>query len=73
MWMQVLAMKINITISIDEAVVEKVRNATFYSPGVSMSSIFELGAEAVVLELEQRNGEPFKQRTGELRAGRLSK
>ncbi len=60
--------------SLPADLMERARNAVFWTPGATMASLLEEGLGGVVERLERENGGPFKQRAGDrLRAGRQVK
>jgi hypothetical protein len=59
-----------LTLVLPEDVLDRVRNAVFYTPGETLAAI---GARAVLAELakiERANGGPFPSRTQAVRRGR---
>jgi hypothetical protein len=59
-----------ITLTMDSALVERLKNTVYWSPGLSLCSLLEEGAEIMVNQLEKENGKPFPERNGELKKGR---
>jgi hypothetical protein len=59
-----------ITLTMDSDLVERLKNTVYWSPGLSLCSLLEEGAEIMVNQLEKENGKPFPERNGELKKGR---
>ena len=60
--------------SLPAELMERARNAVFWTPGATMAGLLEEGLDGVVGRLEEQNGGPFKQRASDrLRAGRQVK
>jgi hypothetical protein len=58
------------SVQIDAALVEKVRDAAFWTPGLTMADIVEDGVRRALVALEKKNGGPFPPRKGKVRTGR---
>lgn len=54
---------------IDAAVLDRARNAAYWTPGVSLSALIEQGLRAEIARLEAERGEPFPPRRGPLKPG----
>lgn len=54
---------------IDAEVLDRARDAAFWTPGVSLSALIEQGLRAEIARLEADRGEPFSRRRGPLRPG----
>jgi hypothetical protein len=54
---------------LDYEALERARNAAYWEPGVTLTSLVELGIAKVVDELETRNQKPYPPRKGELKRG----
>lgn len=59
-----------IHVSIDSELANRLRNATFYTPEMTMYQIVEEGLESVLARMEEQRGGPFPQRPSELKGGR---
>ena len=62
--------KQKITFIMDCDLVERLKNAVYWSPGLSVSSVLEEATEKAINELEKEKGKPFPERNGELKKGR---
>lgn len=62
--------KQRITVQISEEVVERIKNAVYWTPGITLASLAEEAFAAIVNKLEAENGEPFTKRREELKTGR---
>lgn len=62
--------KQKITFIMDSDLVERLKNAVYWSPGLTVSSVLEEATQKVINELEKANGKPFPERNGELKKGR---
>jgi len=51
-------------------VVERARNAVFWTPGLTMAALMEEALGAHLDRLEKKRGEPFPRRSGALKMGR---
>jgi hypothetical protein len=54
---------------IDAGVLDRARDAAFWTPGVSLSALIEQGLRVEVARLEADRGEPFPRRRGPLKPG----
>ncbi len=62
--------KSRLTINMTVELIERVKNAVYWTPGITMSSLTELALQKTVDKLEKKNGEPFPKRAAELKPGR---
>jgi hypothetical protein len=62
--------KQKVTLIMDADLVERLKNAVYWSPGLSLSGVLEEAAEKMISQLEKKNGKPFQERNGELKKGR---
>lgn len=62
--------KERITIALTPEVIERLKNAVYWSPGLTLSCVIEQATEKAILDLERKNGKPFPERNGELKKGR---
>lgn len=63
------ARRTNVQGYIDARVLERARDAAFWTPGVSLSALIEQGLRGEVARLERERGEPFPPRRGPLTPG----
>ncbi|RME56928.1 MAG: hypothetical protein D6795_00430 [Deltaproteobacteria bacterium] len=59
-----------ITLNLPERLVEKFRDAVFWTPGLTMSGLAEQALARAIAALEAERGEPFPPRTARLSPGR---
>lgn len=65
--------KANYTASVDLEILERVRDAAFFVPGLTVSEVFSEGARLYLAKLEKERGEPIPQRSGQqVKTGRPS-
>ena len=62
--------KQRITVQISVDVIERLKNAVYWTPGLTLSSLSEEAFSKVVDELEKARGIPFPKRRDELKTGR---
>lgn len=62
--------KQRITIHLSLDLIERVRNAVYWTPGLTIASMTEEALEKALLELEKKRNAPFPQRKEELKTGR---
>lgn len=65
--------KERLTVHLPTPLIERVKNAVYWTPGMTLASLGEQALEAEIERLEQQRGEPFPQRSEELRGGRPMK
>lgn len=65
-----VAEKSRLTINLSVALIERVKNAVYWTPGLTMSSLTEKALLSSVNKLEKDRGEAFPTRREELRPGR---
>ncbi len=53
------------SVQIEEDLMERLRNAVYWTPGASLNRVFLEGAEMLVDALEKQNGKPFPKRGSE--------
>ena len=58
------------TIHLPEDVVNRVKNAAYWNPRLTISRIVERGVAQALAEVERENGGPYPQREQELAGGR---
>ena len=62
--------KSRLTINLSVELIERVKNAVYWTPGLTMSSLTEKALLHAVNKLEKERGEAFPPRREELRPGR---
>ena len=65
--------KTRITFYISQDMVERAKNAVFWTPGMTLSSLAEQSLENRIKELESERGQSFPMREAELAKGRPAK
>jgi hypothetical protein len=58
------------TAHVRDDVVERAKNAVYWSPGLTMAELVERGMEQVIKDLEKTHGGAFENRKDENRGGR---
>lgn len=59
-----------LTVQIDETVIERARNAVYWTPGLTLSAFVEKALVRALFGLEEQRGEAFPNRQKDLKAGR---
>ena len=59
-----------LTAKLPVEVIERVRNAVYWTPGMTLAGLTERALSAYIDALEAERGEAFPQRQGELKLGR---
>ena len=67
---QVKSQKQRITVQISEDVIERLKNAVYWTPGLTLAALAEEAFSKSVDALEEKNGSPFPKRKNELKTGR---
>lgn len=62
--------KQRITVQISEDVIERLKNAVYWTPGLTLASLAEEAFSNAVDALEEEKGAPFPKRKEELKTGR---
>lgn len=62
--------KERLTVHLPVNLIERVKNAVFWSPGLTLAGLTEAALEVALEELERENRGPFKKRKKELKGGR---
>lgn len=62
--------KQRLTVPISQDVLEKVRNAVYWTPGLTIAGLTEEALVEAVHKMEKKRGEPFPKREKEISAGR---
>jgi hypothetical protein len=58
------------TFHLSADLIDRLRNAVYWSPGLTLAGLAEEALERKLAELEAERGEPFPERKEELRGGR---
>jgi hypothetical protein len=58
------------TLQLPSDLVERLRDAVYWTPGLTLAGLAERALQEAVGGMEDQRGQPFPERTGELRAGR---
>ena len=66
----VKVVKERLTIHISVPLIDRAKNAVFWTPGLTLANLGEQALETLVSDLEAKNGGAFKERPHELRGGR---
>jgi len=62
--------KERLTVNLSPELVERARNAVYWTPGLTLAGLTEDALLRSLARLEKQNGGPFKARNGRLPAGR---
>lgn len=62
-----------ITVEINHRIAQKARSAVYYTPGLNLYSLVEMGLEVVLNHLGEERGEPFPDHAEKLKGGRPPK
>ena len=62
--------KARITVQLDNELVERMKNAVYWTPGLTLAGLAEKAIRREVDALEEENGGPFVRRREELKPGR---
>lgn len=62
--------KQRITVQISEEIIERIKNAVYWTPGLTLASLTEEALYNAVDQLEEDRKAPFPKRKGELKTGR---
>ncbi len=62
--------KLRFTFQLREDVIEKARDAVYWTPGVTLASFAEEAFIRLIEQMEKQNGKPFPSRSAELKTGR---
>ena len=62
--------KRRITVQISEEIIERIKNATYWTPGLTLSYLVEKALEKEVNQMEDDRGNSFEKRKAELKTGR---
>jgi len=65
--------KERMTIHLPLRVIERAKNAVYWTPGLTVAKLTADALDAAVDKLERRNGKPFAAREAELKGGRPMK
>lgn len=62
--------KERLTVHLPLPVIDRAKNAVFWSPGLTLAGLAEAALVEALQKLEKKNGGPFAPRTAELKGGR---
>ena len=62
--------KERLTIHLPQSLIERLKNAVYWTPGLTLAELGETALTRLVDELEAERGATFETRTGELKGGR---
>lgn len=62
--------KERLTIHLSVGLIERVKNAVFWTPGLTLATVGETALSRLIDELEAERGAPFEPRSAELKGGR---
>jgi hypothetical protein len=62
--------KEKLTVHLTHDLIERVKNAAYWDPRLTIASIAELGIKYAIEEVEKAHGGPYPQRESELKGGR---
>ena len=62
--------KIRATFHLPVELFDRARDAVYWTPSLTLSSLCEAGLRSEIFNLERKRGEAFPKRTGDLKAGR---
>ena len=62
--------KERLTIHLPQSLIERLKNAVYWTPGLTLAGLGETALTRLVDELETERGTAFEARTGELKGGR---
>jgi hypothetical protein len=65
--------KQRLTLNLDGDLIDRARNAVFWTPGLTLSGLAERALQEAIEKLERGRGDAFPQRSEDLRAGRPPK
>ncbi len=58
------------TAQLPQELIEKARNAVYWTPGLTLAELTQTALENLINQLELERGEPFPPRSGKLKTGR---
>ena len=64
------ARKTRATFHLPMELCDRARDAVYWTPGLTLSSLCEAGLRSEIVNLERKRGEAFPKRAGDLKAGR---
>jgi hypothetical protein len=62
--------KMKVTLMLDGDLVERIKNAVYWNPSLTLSGVAMEGIRKALKEIEDQNQGPYRARSSELRAGR---
>ena len=64
------SVKQRLTVTLPSSLLDRLRNAVYWTPALTLAGLIEAAVEAKLQEIESENGEPFPARIQELKGGR---
>lgn len=64
------ATKERATFQLPVELIDRARNAVYWTPGATMAGVMEMALEAQLERMEKKRGAPFPERDGALKSGR---
>ena len=64
------ATKERLTVNLEPELIERARNAVYWTPGLTLAGLTREALVKALGRLEKANGGAFKERNGQLKAGR---
>lgn len=64
------AVKQRLTVTMPTNLLDRLRNAVYWTPALTLAGVIQTAVESRLQELENQNGEPFPPRVEELKGGR---
>lgn len=62
--------KEKLTVHLTHDLIERVKNAAYWDPELTIASIAEVGIQFAIEQVEKRHGSPYPKRKSELKGGR---
>lgn len=62
--------RLKLTVHLDHSLINRVKNAAYWNPRLTIAKIAERGIRKAIEEVERENGGPYQQREAELSGGR---
>jgi hypothetical protein len=65
-------MKKHVAFALTSELMERARNAVYWTPGLTLSGLVEKALAVYLGKLERKHGKPFTARRGPLKKGRIA-
>lgn len=65
--------RVRLTVKLPGHLIERLRNAVFYTRGLTLTALVEQSLSAALAAIEEERGAPFPERTADLQPGRPSR